>query len=351
MIFKGLEYRPYKSRINWIDIARCISIAIIVYAHTYDEAIISDFVHVFHVPVFFVLSGLVWKKAKDMKAFLYSMLKNLLIPYLIAGAFSIVAYQIMGSMFSGNKLGWIDCIKGLLYANSRTGLMNWNRPLWFIPCLVTTRFMWELIAKVKKEYVQYLVVAGLVALGAIVVKTDLASIKLPWEAEVAVHALLYFSMGVLISRHTPIRSNDFAEKTSLARLLPVITVSFGICMLVFNINPEPISFQYNHYGVYPLFVFGAFAGATFVGGISLYIRQSKLLETVGQNSLNVLLWHKFPILIFQATGFGKKCMKTPDTATSILIGLGVVVVSIAVSLAIAFVISKILGFFLEKKNS
>lgn len=266
MYLQGLEYKQYRSRIHWIDIARCLSIAIIVYAHIYDVSGISDFVHVFHVPVFFVLSGLVWKQAKDLKVLLRSLFINLVIPFFIVGVLSIIAYQIMGSLFTADKLSFMQCLQGLFYANSRTGLMKWNRPLWFIPCLIVTRILWELISKLKKECAQYLVVAAIVVIGAIVVNTSLANYKLPWEIEVSIHALLYFAIGVAVKQHTSICSTDFASSVSRILLVVVIVISFGVCLAVFHFNLQPISFQYNHYGIYPLFVLGALSGTILVGG-------------------------------------------------------------------------------------
>ncbi len=347
VILHGLKFRKYCSRVNWIDIARCISIAIIVYAHTYDESLISDFVHLFHVPVFFVLSGMVWKKSESWKDFLLEILKSLVIPYFVVGFISILVYQVMGGLFSNTRLSFGKCIIGIFYANSRTGLMVWNRPLWFIPCLVIVRILWNSISSIKKELLQYLVVAIVWCIAFATVYSPISKIYLPWEFEVALHALPYFVIGVILNRYTKLCTKTFTD--SIPRLVLVICclLCFGICILIYRSNTGTLSFQYNRYGIYPLFVIGALTGTAMIFGISILIKKIKWLEVVGQNSLAVLLWHKFPVLLFQITGLGKKCVAAPDNGLSISIGISVVVVSILLSLSISLVI-KAMGSLLQK---
>ena len=96
-------------------------------------------------------------------------------------------------------------------------------------------------------------------------------------------------------------------------LLPVSLLLFLLCILVFNLNYTKLSFQYNLYGNYIFFVLGAIAGTAMVFTLSMMISRWKLLEIAGQNTLIILLWHKYPILLFQLTGLGKKCCNNPDS--------------------------------------
>lgn len=338
MLIDGLCLKEYKARIEWIDIAKGISILVILYAHVFDTGLITGFVHLFHVPVFFVLSGLVWKKAQRSKDFLLDLLKGLIIPYFIAGIVSILIYLLLGSFFSKNSMSISDCILGLFYANSRTGLMKWCRPLWFLPCLFMVKIIWELIANIKNKVIQYIIVfvVWFVAVGTLY--TDIKEWKLPWELEVALHALPYYCMGVMIQRHLTL--TNFAIRRRWI-LLPVSLLLFLLCILVFNLNYTKLSFQYNLYGNYIFFVLGAIAGTAMVFTLSMMISRWKLLEIAGQNTLIILLWHKYPILLFQLTGLGKKCCNNPDSFLSILIGLVVVIISTITSLIIGFVFSRI----------
>ncbi len=346
-MFYGLCLKNYKSRISWIDIARCFSILIILYAHVYDKSIVSDYVHLFHVPVFFILSGLVWKQATDRKKFAAGLLYGLVIPYLFAGIVSIVIYQVLGHLITGDTLNLLNCVKGLFYANSRTGLMAWNRPLWFIPCLFSVRIIWELIARIPKNYMQYIVVCIIWALAIIIVHTELSDLKLPWELEVALNALPYYTIGVVLNRYLKLRG-----ETKLSKLILALSVAalFAFTVLICNWNDAALSFQYNHYGNYLLFFLGAAAGSAIIFCISMLIEKCKAFEFIGQNTLIILLWHKFPILLFQSTGFGKSMVKNADSITSIIVGIVLVLISALLSLLVGFIFQKFFALFTMRKE-
>ena len=346
-MLEGLCLKKYKARIEWIDVARGLSMLLILYAHTIDGGKIISILQLFLVSVFFVLSGMVWRQAPNMKTLLMGLLKGVVIPYFFAGIVSIILYLCAGSLFGKASIGFGDCIRGLFYANSRTGLMVWCRPLWFLPCLVVVRIIWELISHIKKTGLQYVVVLLIWAVAIVVYYTDLREWKLPWEFEVSLHALPYFVVGVMIKRHFKIPKRG---EIKIWILLGVVAVCFGICVLMLHLNGNEHSFQYNHFGCYPLYVLGALAGTGMVIAVSMLIGKGKMLEWIGQNSLILLLWHKYPILLFQLTGFGKKIMADPDSPVSILVGIVVTLVAAALSMLVGYVFAWIIGRIHGKKG-
>lgn len=339
-MLEGLCLKKYKARIEWIDVARGLSMLLILFAHAMDGGVIISFLQLFLVSVFFVLSGMVWKQAPNTKTFLMGLLKGFVIPYFFAGVVSITIYQCAGSLFGKESIGLGDCIRGLIYANSRTGLMVWCRPLWFLPCLLVVRILWELISHIKKTVLQYVIVLLVWAVGIVMYYTDARAWKLPWEFEVALHALPYFVIGAIIKRYFKILKRG---EVKIWILLLVAAVCFGICTLMLYLNGTEHSFQYNYYGCYPLYVIGALAGSGLVISVSMLIGKGKRLEFIGQNSLILLLWHKYPILLFQLTGFGKRIMKSPDDPLSILVGVAVTLVAAALSLLVGYVFTWIVG--------
>ena len=65
-----------------------------------------------------------------------------MIPYYCFALISIALYAILGSKMEKTVEGgwWYDVsplqsVIGMLYANSGTGLMRWNMPLWYIPMI------------------------------------------------------------------------------------------------------------------------------------------------------------------------------------------------------------------------
>lgn len=334
-IIDGLCLRPYKKRVTWIDAARGLSILIIVYAHIYDVSLVSDFVHLFHVPIFFILSGLVWKKAESVKGFAVKTFNNLVIPYLFVGIISIGLYMLMGaSLKSKGALSLLQCFEGLFYANSRTGLMTWNRPLWFIPCLIAVRIVWELIALIKSKKLRAAIVLFVWAGGIALIM--LPWIKLPLQGEVALNMLPFYAFGVFAQ---DIR--EFIEKLSLWKCLLASAAGFALCIPIFIFNSQELSVQYNHYNNYALFIAGAICGTVFIAGFAASVKKLRLLQFIGQNTLCILLWHKFPVLVFQITGFGKKCVASADKPLSIAAGIAVMAAAAGLGILAAFVFSLI----------
>ena len=70
-------------RIEWIDIARGIAILFVIIGHSlgnYFSSYFANLIYVFHMPIFFVLSGYLYRR-KNKKNFLHSSFFNLIMPY------------------------------------------------------------------------------------------------------------------------------------------------------------------------------------------------------------------------------------------------------------------------------
>ena len=344
-ILESLSLNKFKKRIEWIDVARALSMFIIIYAHIYDDAQITRFVHLFHVPVFFFLSGIVWKnKNRKFGTVCWNSFKSLMIPFYVCSIISIAVYLVLGKFVpsKGDSLSVLQCLGGMLYANSRTGLMNWNRPLWFIPCLFVVRILWEIIVRlVKSEKMRAVTVASVFVIGMLI-SYFFNGIKMPFELEISLVMLFYYYLGA---------KADFIrtamEKYNWKLYVPAFIVSLGACIPIYIFNGD-ISVQMSRYGNPVLFVLGSIAGTFMVISVSGLLAKLKVLQFVGQNTLSILLWHKFPILLFQITPIGKKMCKNPDYPLSILTGLLLVAAVSALCLLVAYFISAITESFVRK---
>ena len=141
----------YFKRVSWIDIAKGIGIFLIVFGHTIQQTgIMRQILYSFHVPLFFVISGLTYKSDESSTFFLKKKIKGLLIPYWAVGLISIIVILLINQFvhLQQDNTNFFVNVFGLIYGNYRTGLMWWNRPLWFIPCLFITLLFVDLIEKI-----------------------------------------------------------------------------------------------------------------------------------------------------------------------------------------------------------
>lgn len=77
-------------RINFIDYAKAIGIFLVVLAHTPLKSEITDWIYVFHMPLFFFLSGYLFdiKRYPTFNGFMVRRFHQLVIPYFFINLFT-----------------------------------------------------------------------------------------------------------------------------------------------------------------------------------------------------------------------------------------------------------------------
>lgn len=70
-----------ENRLVWVDYAKAIGIALVVYAHIPD-ALLKNEIFLFHMPFEFILSGFLYKPRR-IKDESIRCIKSLILPYLI----------------------------------------------------------------------------------------------------------------------------------------------------------------------------------------------------------------------------------------------------------------------------
>lgn len=123
-----------ENRINWIDYAKTIGIALVVYGHI-RGAEGAGIIFLFHMPFFFILSGYLYKP-RPIKEEWSKVLWSLVIPYLIFNAILLLITP---------PESYNDAIYILL--GNQEHLPNNYRPMWFLVSLA----MMRLISSVSRD--------------------------------------------------------------------------------------------------------------------------------------------------------------------------------------------------------
>lgn len=71
-----------KQRISWIDVTKGIAIYLVILGHSLIGLKVNDYIFAFHMPLFFIASGLLFRE-KSIKKTITGNIKKLLVPYYI----------------------------------------------------------------------------------------------------------------------------------------------------------------------------------------------------------------------------------------------------------------------------
>ena len=133
-----------KTRVLWIDILRGFMMFIVIYGHITRFPPMQIYIYSFHMPMFFIISGMTFKfnKVKDTKTFIWNKFFALMIPYFLLNLYVSPLREWLERIGECNMQSWLDLIKGVLYSNADCHLKMASNTTWFIPALfVTTVFV------------------------------------------------------------------------------------------------------------------------------------------------------------------------------------------------------------------
>lgn len=118
------------------------------------------------------------------------------------------------------------------------------------------------------------------------------------------------------------------------------------------LNVHNVSVRRDLYGLYWNYYLSATLGIAGFCLLSMTLRKNKFLEYMGRNSLVILLFHKFPILIFQdlIPQTGKYLDETVSLQGSI-IAVAVLIISLLFCLIIGRFIDKYIPWFVGKGSA
>lgn len=123
-------------RYNWLDSAKTIGILLVVLGHIPSEYGYKWAIFLFHMPLFFMLSGYLYKFV-DVKSEFKRCCKSLLIPYLI------YSLALFGLWVIGKRTFDIGLLSNILTSNQNAmiSVATSMCPLWFIVSLMIMRLV------------------------------------------------------------------------------------------------------------------------------------------------------------------------------------------------------------------
>lgn len=277
-------------RIEWIDIAKGISIILVVYGHAGLSSIpyIGDWFAVFRMPFFFFVSGILFSANKypTLYDFLKRRWKTLIRPYFIFSIICLLAYWYLDP----NNI--LTKIKSVL-------IEGWGGlALWFIPVLILTEFIYYVIRKyIGNQIILILTLLVSATIGWFSYKLNLPDNYNFWFVFTAV---LFYGSGNLLSWFLKYKFNAYTK--SQLFIITIISISLSMTYLLNEQKPE---FFINNLG--SIFTYPAAIGGTiFMCSCAVWVSREqrkfinegkKIAIFFGKNSYVVLAFHQIILMI------------------------------------------------------
>ncbi len=135
------------NRLIWIDWAKALGIFFICFGHFIPTGnVLKIFLYSFHVPLFFVVSGINFKPISDLshlKIYTKKLFFRIIVPYIIWFVLSDILFVVF------RKETLHNFITKLLFLDGTT---IWNSALWFLPCFFIVSFFVALISFYIKKH-------------------------------------------------------------------------------------------------------------------------------------------------------------------------------------------------------
>lgn len=284
------------NRLNIIDVAKGIGIILVVFAHVNYTPELLTIIYSFHMPLFFLISGMLFDRGKysGFISFVKKKFKSLMIPYVIYECVSIaclyLSERVYDSLFDVSKEEYIEYFKQIIISNwSGTHV---NQPLWFVPCLFLVEILYYFISKMQKGMIipvcTLFVTTGWILESGIL---EFDNFLLPWSMDSAFFALGFYAIGNLMS---PFIKDSFSKikkykykKVFCVELIVIMTLILIPLAIVNGKITLGTKILNNGFLLYINGVLGTMMILVF----SILFEQNRFLKYCGKNSFQIMASH------------------------------------------------------------
>ena len=283
-----------RERVSWIDVAKGFGILFVLYGHALNADSIRYILYSFHMPLFFLLSGIVFRHLdhETFSSFIKKDFRKILIPYYIFAFAGLFLWIILMDPQDRSIEGFVKQVYGIFFGNGATnGYLGYNVALWFLPALFITKVGFWLVTAVFKK--KQTIIAALFAfsitgyLGSVYFQ----DVKLPFGIESALSAIVFFGAGYLF--HTlPDAVSGLIKKHFAVITVLALAVTIVIATISFWTFGTQVDLRLNRLHDYGFFYGAAFAGILATLALSRGINANRVLEYLGKGSMILFVWHQ-----------------------------------------------------------
>jgi acyltransferase len=332
----------------WVDYAKAIGIILVIAGHLRLAKPISDFIYAFHVPLFFILSGYLYKSKDTFKTVISKDVRRLLLPYTYFYMISYGYWFLTGYLrhrneypgTSGVEERLLGLVVGVGYETHVS--ISISPHLWFLMGLFFVKFFYSLLQYISKEN-KLLITAGIIVLLITVVFINSSGYDLWLSLDSAVLSLPFFFIGVLLKSY---RKWQLWFKNNLLNLFYLLlTIAATWYLSIYNGSANINTSYFGHNLL--LFYITGLCGSLMIFSLSfiLAVVPSKIVVFVSNNTLILLCIHGLIIIILRSIGL------ITNTQMNLLQATTTTLFILVLSVPAIYIITNYLPFLIGEKTT
>lgn len=282
-----------RKRIGYLDVAKGIGIVCVIIGHMGIEKIM-EFVNLFHMPLFFLISGYLLNMNQDLHAYMKKKVRQLLIPYGFTCIGICILSMLKSWVLAGGEQIWRVLLKSIVSSIYGAGA-DYNLPwgieeigaIWFLLALIWALFIVKCFASREGGYIWILSIAYISYVTS-------RYIWLPFSVQAGGMVCVFVYVGYLIRRN----QEKMEEKEFVTNYF---LLGFGIFLVWFEYKFElNMVVATNGYSD----VLFNMISAVIICYVIVYIANfldkksrglRKIFIFLGENSLSILCFHLIEI--------------------------------------------------------
>lgn len=295
-----MSKEEFGTRLDYMDIFKGLGIILMIMGHIGFGDLFDYFIHAFHMPMFFFVSGFFFSSKSPDKLetidYIKRKCKALIVPYCFFGLFHFVIL----CMIQRNGEVW-KSLAHLLFINTTS--LPLAGALWFLTAIFFTNVIYFLLDRyINDNRLKTMLVIILSLFGNIAPK--LLPFRLPYALDASFVGIGVFHIAYILRQHM---ENKYIEKMFKLNKAAWFISAVLVTALIF-INGY-VNMRTGLYAIIPLFWINAI-GACIVGiNLSEYLAEIKIngrtltiisiLKRIGKNSLVYLCLNQIVLMLIR----------------------------------------------------
>ena len=350
-----MEKIENKKRIDYIDVAKFISMFCVIFAHALYKFEYRYLIYSFHLPVFFILNGMTLKikEDEDFASFFKKKIKSYIIPIFCLGILCILFEMAYCSIIGSPK-------DDLFFSRMIIALIEQKRTyaIWFVGALLFSDIFFFMAVKISKHKMWLTCIISILFLLLGIYFNINHKQRFVWNIDVALFGVFFVFIGYFISSKCMEKVYKYViDKKWLSLIISLILLVGGYFLSTYNFKTYGTHLEMwaMSYDKYYLTIPSAILLSLGVILLSNVI-SNKVLAKAGRTTFVLLAFHQvltLPIFSkFIAPNWYKAIGNLPGNSFDyIMYGIAATVFSILVLICLYYlIIYSPLAFILNKKT-